>query len=112
MTLPGPDGSMVNINDVLNKMLYMTDDEMKKSAGDLVWIANENAFGLDYFQNVTGVWGNIKMIKGWPYNSADYQKYNRNMPVPTKADDIERVAETNLGFAGCQMLIDGTYSPN
>ncbi|SHF88727.1 peptide/nickel transport system substrate-binding protein [Caldanaerobius fijiensis DSM 17918] len=112
MVLPGPDGKMVDINKVLNEMLYMSDEDMKKAAGDLVWIANENAFGLDYFQNVTGVWGNIKTIRGWPYNEQLYQKYNRNMPVPTDPEDIERVAETNLGFAGAQMLVDGTYFPN
>ncbi|SHF40153.1 peptide/nickel transport system substrate-binding protein [Caldanaerobius fijiensis DSM 17918] len=114
MILPGSDGKLVDIDKVLKKMLYMNDEEMKKAASDLVWIANENAFGLDWFQNVTGTWFNMKTTKmrgGWPMQDL-IKKYNRNMPLPTDPEDAERIAETNLGFAGIQMVVDGDFMPN
>ncbi|WP_073344123.1 hypothetical protein [Caldanaerobius fijiensis] len=115
MVLPGPDGKPVDVDKVLNEMLYMSEDDVKKAASDLVWIANENAFGLDWFQNVTGTWFNMKttkMAKGWPMQD-QIQKYNRDMPLPTDPEDIERIAETNFGFGNnWLMMVTQGWMPN
>lgn len=83
MVLRGPEGKSVDVDLVLKQMLYMNDDDVKKAASDLVWIANENAFGLDWFQNVTGDWFNMKTLKmkgGWLFQDL-IKKYDRNIPV-------------------------------
>lgn len=111
LVLPGIDGKPVDIDKSIRGLPYIQDDnERKKVVSNLVWITNENAFGIVFFQNVTGTWGNLKTVSGWPWPDG-IKKYNRNLPIPTDPDDIERIAETNIGFAGIQMLVDGTYSP-
>ncbi|WP_234946027.1 ABC transporter substrate-binding protein, partial [Caldanaerobius fijiensis] len=42
LVVKGPDGKAVDVQEVLIKMPYMSEDEMKKATGDLVWIANED----------------------------------------------------------------------
>lgn len=116
IVLPGPDGKLIDIDKLLNEMVTMNnEDDFKKAASDLIWITSENAFGLDWFQNVTGTWFNMKttkMAKGWPMED-QIQKYNRDMPLPTDPEDIERVAETNFGFAGnTTMMIMQGWMPN
>ena len=110
---PGPDGQTVDVGQTLHTLLYMTTDEMKQASGKLVYIANESAYGIDWYQNVTGTWFNMNTVKykdGWPMAN-QIKKYNRNMPVPTDPTDKERIAFTNWGFCSYQMLL-GSVIPN
>ncbi|SHE34929.1 peptide/nickel transport system substrate-binding protein [Caldanaerobius fijiensis DSM 17918] len=114
MVYPGPDGKMVDIDKMLKQMLYMSEEDMNRAAGVLTWIANENAFGLDWFQNTTGTWFNMKTVKmkgGWPM-ADQIQKYNRDMPIPTDQKDLDRIIETNIGFGGFELFVNGELMPN
>jgi len=109
---PGFDGQSVNPQTLLHQIPYMTTDAERRHAIDeIAYVTNESAFEVNLFQNTTGWWHNLKTIGGNPWMDA-LNKYNRNMPVPTDPALIERIAETNEGFAGEQWLIDGTYYPN
>ncbi|WP_234946000.1 ABC transporter substrate-binding protein [Caldanaerobius fijiensis] len=107
MVLPGPDGKAVDIDQTIKQMFYMSDEEVRRAAGNIVWITNENAFGVDFYQNVTGFWINAKMIKNIPFED-QIQKYNRNMPLPTSEEDIKTICRYHFGVYG---LYAGFYEP-
>ncbi|WP_073343547.1 ABC transporter substrate-binding protein [Caldanaerobius fijiensis] len=90
MIFKGPDGKDVNINDVLKKMPYMSEDELKKVSGDLVWIINENALAFTWFWNTGTTMVNAGQIGGVPMED-QLAKYNRNMPMPATDKDYDDV---------------------
>ncbi len=111
LQLKGPDGQDFDVDKLLRNIPYMQNTEERKDAiSKLAWASNEMAFGVGFFQNVTGMWGNAKTVKGWPMEDQK-DKVNRAYPVPTDPNDIEMVAETNLGFAGLNIIAEGRIAP-
>ncbi|WP_073343592.1 ABC transporter substrate-binding protein [Caldanaerobius fijiensis] len=113
MKLPGPDGKIIDINETIDKLLYMNDEDMRKAVSALAWIANENAFGLDYFLNSSSIFINKAIIdeNTLPMHNL-FSKYNRDMPLPTNPVDEEAVYELNYGFdGGMLLLVNGTWKP-
>ncbi|SHE46583.1 peptide/nickel transport system substrate-binding protein [Caldanaerobius fijiensis DSM 17918] len=112
MVLPGPDGQPVDIDKTLKEMLFMSDEDQKKVGSVLAWIANENAFGLPYYQNVSGFWLNIKRIKGYPLPDL-VKKYNRNVPLQTDPENVKILDDHWYLWVGQgKQFSDGTYAPN
>jgi len=107
----GYDGTTVNPTALLHQLLYMNSAADRTHAiEDIAYVTNQAALAVGLFENVTGTWLNMKTIAGVPWQNA-IAKYDRDMPLPPDSQ-LERIAETNEGFAGEQWLIDGTYYPN
>jgi len=107
----GYDGKTVNVSQLLNQIPYMQNaSERKHAIGEIAYVTNQTAWSVNLFQNVTGTWYNMKTIGGVPWQQG-IAKYDRDMPLPP-ASEVERIAETNEGFATDQWLIDGSYYPN
>lgn len=113
LKLPGPDGSIVDVEATLNAIPITADEkERQKLINDLVYIYNENCWAVNWYQNVTGAFLNTKLIDGKFPMESEIAKYNRDMPIPTKPEDIAGVTELNLGFVGGRRLLtSGTYWP-
>lgn len=94
------DGNDVDPVALVNQIPQMTTDAARQKAIDqLVWIANEYCFGINLYQNTTGVWENRKDVKNLPY--ADQIDANKQfMKVPTSLKEAGPVAELNWGFGG------------
>lgn len=111
LKLTGPDGQSFDVDQTLRKIPYMqTDEERRVALSNMAYGTNEMAFGVGFFQNTTGMWGNNKTVKGWPMADR-IDEFNRDYPIPEDPDDIEAVAETNLGFAGFTLMVEGNISP-
>ncbi|WP_233711526.1 ABC transporter substrate-binding protein [Lederbergia citrisecunda] len=109
--LPGPDGKVIDIDQMLRDIPYMNSvEEQKEALSKLAWITNENAMGMVLFQNVTGAWANLKTVTGWP-RVDEIEKYNRDMPVTTVPEDLQQVADLNQGFSGITPFVEGRYAP-
>jgi len=110
-TAKGFDGQMITPAKLLHQIPYMNNySDRQHAIEEISYVTNQSAWYVNLFQNVTGTWMNMKNIGGVPWADA-VPKYQRNMPVPP-SNQSERIAETNVGFAGIQFLVDGTYFPN
>jgi peptide/nickel transport system substrate-binding protein len=69
-----------------------------------VWIANEYAFGMNLYENVTGTWFNRGTVKNLPDNGR-IDEFKQMMPVYESGELLEKSAELNMGFAGYSMLL-------
>ncbi len=105
--LAGPDGKQFDIWQSIYTLPYL-----KNRQGTQRY---DLGFGMDnqrecircrlFFQNATGTWINMKTVTNLPMAS-QIDKYKRDIPVPTSPEDIEYVAETNIGFAGTTVLVE------
>lgn len=64
----------------------------------MIWAANENAFGISFYQNVTGAFENLSVVDGLPM--LDKMPENRWMPLPETLEDRVAAHNLNLGFSG------------
>lgn len=104
-------GNSVDPFTLLQQMPFMSSDQDRTNAIDqMAYVANQGAYAVTLFQNVTGTWFNSKTVGGLPWQ-AGITKYNRDLPIPP-TDQQEAIAETNEGFAGETWLIDGNFYPN
>ena len=110
LKLPGYDGKIIDVAKTLNEMPYMNDGDMKKAISDLVWIANENAFGVPYYQNTSGIWITTNTVKGYP--CADLvKKYNRNIPVQLNNNGKIINEYQLLWQSQARLLVNGSIGP-
>lgn len=98
------DGKKVDPYKVIQAMPRMLDEKERQYWIDrLVWIANENAFAINLYQNVTGEWYNRRLVKNLPLESR-IDEFHQMMPIPEGGDVLQRTAELNPGFGGCSVL--------
>ncbi len=111
LKVKGPDGTEVNPVELVDALPVTQDeDERNKIIDTLVWICNEYAFGVNLYQNTTGVWENRKHVTGLPMED-EIDKYNQFMPIGRTPEEREKVAELNWGFAGIQKIWSGDIKP-
>lgn len=108
--MPGYDGKIVDVGKTLNEMPYMNDDDLKKAVSNLVWIANENVFGIPYYQNVSGFWINKGTIKGYPYPEL-VKEYHRNVPLQFGEEGKIINEHWYLWQSQARLIVNGVYSP-
>lgn len=98
------DGKKVDPCAVLRQMPLMQDERERQYWIDrLVWIANEYAFALNLYQNVTGEWYNRGMVKNLPLEDR-IDEFHQMMPIPESGEILQKTAELNIGFAGHSLL--------
>lgn len=110
LSLPGYDGKIVDVGKMLDEMSYMNDDDLKKAVSNLVWIANENVFGIPYYQNVSGFWINEGTIKGYPYPEL-VKEYHRNVPLQFGEEGKIINEHWYLWQSQARLIVNGVYSP-
>jgi peptide/nickel transport system substrate-binding protein len=110
-TVKGPDGTEVNPVELVDRLPVISDEaERNKIIDTLVWICNENAYGVNLYQNTTGVWENRKHVIGLPMED-EIDKYNQFMPIGRTPEEVQKVAELNWGFCGIQKIWSGDLKP-
>jgi peptide/nickel transport system substrate-binding protein len=98
------DGKKVDPCKVIQAMPRMLDEKERQYWIDrLVWIANENAFAINLYQNVTGEWYNRGLVKNLPLEDR-IDEFHQMMPIPQGGDVLQKTAELNPGFGGCSLL--------
>ena len=71
------------------------DDEVRKDQWErIIWATNENAFAINFYENVTGAWENLKYTDNLPMK--DKMPENRWMPFPETLE--ERIAVNILNW--------------
>jgi peptide/nickel transport system substrate-binding protein len=111
MKVKGPDGTEVDPVALVDSLPTLADEAARNKIIDtLVWICNENAYGVNLYQNTTGVWENRKDVAGLPMES-EIDKFNQFMPVGRTPEEIQKVAELNWGFCGIQKIWSGDLKP-
>ncbi len=91
--------------ELINSMPYITDEAERLAIAErLSWIANEYCFGVNLYQNCTGIWENRATTAGLPYEDK-IDEYSQFMPVP-EIDDPEfaNIVNLNWGFSGYMKL--------
>ena len=98
-------GDPIDPVQVLLDMPSMESEEERLAwAEKLVWVANEECFGINLYQNCTGIWENRAHTQGLPYED-QIDANNQFMPVPDIDDpELEKIAALNWGFAGYNKL--------
>ena len=100
------DGKKVDPYDVLTRMPYMPDEQERQYWIDrLVWIANDNAFCINLYQNVTGEWYDRSMVKNLPQEDRIDEFHQMMLKIPDEGDVLQKTAELNLGFAGYSVML-------
>jgi peptide/nickel transport system substrate-binding protein len=111
LKVQGPDGVEVDPVALVDSLPTLADEaERNKIIDTLVWIANENAYGVNLYQNTTGVWENRKDVTGLPMED-EIDKYKQFMPVGRTPEEIQKIAELNWGFCGIQKIWSGDLKP-
>jgi peptide/nickel transport system substrate-binding protein len=107
LKVKGIDGKIVDVDKEMKRFPFVQDEkERNRMINNLAWIANENCWGVNYFQNVTGAWLNTKALDGNFPMSSVIAKYNRDMPLPVKPEDILNIAYLNHGFNSTRIPFD------
>lgn len=111
LTVNGLDGTEVNPIALVDSLPTIIDEaERNRIIDTLVWICNENAYGVNLYQNTTGVWENRKNVTGLPMED-EIDEYNQFMPVGRTPEEIQKIAELNWGFCGIQKIWSGDLKP-
>lgn len=85
---------------------YIEDAGERMAIADrLAWIADEYCFGVNLYQNCTGIWENRATTAGLPYEDA-IDEYHQFMPVPETDDpEFANIVNLNWGFSGYIKMI-------
>lgn len=96
-------GEKVDPYQVIRDLPFMVDEQERQYWTDrLVWIANEYAFGITLFQNVTGAWYNRAMVGNLPQEDR-IDEFNQMMPIPVDGENLQKTADL-VGFGGNSFL--------
>ncbi|QOV19738.1 hypothetical protein INP51_01820 [Blautia liquoris] len=80
-------------------MLRESDENVNKDHYErMIWATNENAFGINFFQNTTGYWENMKYVSGLPM--LDKLTDDRWMPIAETEEEDIQVRNLNIGQSG------------
>ncbi|MFD1677212.1 ABC transporter substrate-binding protein [Alicyclobacillus fodiniaquatilis] len=110
--LIGLNGQKVDPNTYINEFPVTHNAAKRQEMTDnMAYAINQAVYGINFFQNVTGAWANVKMLGGnWPMEN-EWSKYDRNMPLPkTGTETALKIAEMNTGFGSDWWVFN--YWPN
>ena len=89
------DGNTFDVWQWISNMPNEMDDEVRKDQWErIIWATNENAFAINFYENVTGAWENLKYTDNLPMK--DKMPENRWMPFPETLE--ERIAVNILNW--------------
>lgn len=91
------DGKNFDLWSTITQMQYQDEETAKESWERIIWATNEEAYGINFYQNVTGSWENISKTAGLPM--LDKVPSNRWMPFPETQAEKVSVYNLNVGFS-------------
>ena len=93
------DGNEINMEEATKSLLYINDEEEYRDlVGRMAWATNDNAIGINLYQNVMAIWENSATSKGLPMEDL-FEEYDRMMPLPRNDEEYEDVAVLNRAYA-------------
>lgn len=93
------EGKEINMKEAVDSLLYINDEaQYRDLVGRLAWATNDNAIGVNLYQNVMAVWENSATSKGLPMED-EFEKYNRMMPLARSVEEYESIAVLNRAYA-------------
>ena len=93
------DGNEFDVWQWISDMLTEEDQDICKDRWErIIWATNENAFGINFFQNVTGAWERMDRVDGLPMT--DKVTENGWMPFPETTEEKIATYNLNHGFSG------------
>jgi peptide/nickel transport system substrate-binding protein len=94
------EGKDIDVEEAVNSLLFMNDDEeaYRDLVGRLAWATNDNAIGINLYQNVMAIWENKATSKGLPMEE-EFDQYDRMMPLPDTEEEYENIAVLNRAYA-------------
>ncbi len=99
LVLKDYEGKDINVQEAVDSLLYTNDEaQYKDLVGRLAWATNDNAIGINLYQNVMAVWANKGNIKNLPMES-EFDEYDRMMPLPRTPKEYEDIAILNRAYA-------------
>lgn len=99
LVLTDHEGKDIKVKEAVNALLYLEDGEEKTDlVSRLAWATNENALGMNLYQNVMCIWENYKNQKGLPMER-EIEYFNKMMPLPRNEEEYEAVAILNREYA-------------
>ena len=110
LKVAGIDGKTVDVDKEMRRFPYVQEESERKAIIDnLAWIANENCWGVNFFQNVTGAWINTRTMAGnYPMMDQIVQS-GRDMQLPET--DADRLAVTHLNHGFNSTFMPREYWP-
>lgn len=99
-------GELTDPIELILSLPYIEDTGERMAIADrLAWIADEYCFGINLYQNCTGIWENRATTAGLPYEDA-IDEYHQFMPVPETDDpEFANIVNLNWGFSGYIKMI-------
>jgi peptide/nickel transport system substrate-binding protein len=90
---------------LIDSMPYLENEADRLAIAErLSWIADEYCFGINLYQNVTGIWENRATTAGLPH-ADQIDEYDGFMPVPSLDDpEFANIVNLNWGFSGYMKL--------
>jgi peptide/nickel transport system substrate-binding protein len=99
LVLKDYEGKDINVKETINSLLYTNDEATTRDLiGRLAWATNDNAIGINLYQNVMAIWANKGNIKNLPMES-EFDQYDRMMPLPRTPQECEDIAVLDRAFA-------------
>ena len=99
-------GELTDPIELILSLPYIEDTGERMAIADrLAWIADEYCYGINLYQNCTGIWENRATTAGLPYEDA-IDEYHQFMPVPETDDpEFANIVNLNWGFSGYIKMI-------
>lgn len=99
LVLEDYDGKEINIEEAVESLRYIDDEEEYSDlVGRLAWATNDNAIGINLYQNVMAVWISKANITGLPMED-EFDEYDRMMPLARTPEEYEDIAVLNRAYA-------------
>ncbi|HZK33963.1 MAG TPA: ABC transporter substrate-binding protein [Bacillota bacterium] len=99
LVLQDYEGKDINVKEAVDSLLYINDeDEYEDLVGRLAWATNDNAIGINLYQNVMAIWENTSTQKGLPME-VEFDEYDRMMPLARNEQEYEDIAVLNRAYA-------------
>lgn len=111
LTLEDMNGEPFNPVTSMASTLYEKDLEKRQEIIDrCIWAANDNAYGINIYQNVNGVWELRNMSTGLPLED-EIDANGGFMPFPRDAEELQLYSTLNADYAGAAKIVTGQLRP-
>lgn len=112
LDIPLRDGSVINYEDAVEKLLLMDEtEERKELISDIVVYLNDSCYSIPIYQNVAGVWINTETVGGAIPQADKINEQKRNMLIPETEEEKKAAARLNIGFSDGIFIKDGSFFP-
>lgn len=111
LMLEDPEGNLFNPVTSMASTLYENDLDKRQDIIDkCIWAANDNAYGINVYQNVNTCWELRNICTGLPLEE-EIDENSGFMPFPRNAEELQLYSMLNWGYAGAAKIVTGQLKP-